>query len=186
MRKKAQPRLSARSLQELTEWKDDTLIKHTTSADVSVANFLPVPVEDIIYDNGAERSRSFRIKGLQSRNGRLVELPVVKVDSADISNMNWVTAEWGFDAIIFPPTVTRKDTFRSVMFMIGQDSVKLYEKQSIRIQAGERKTATGFIFTQAVQSEMITQRSVLITDWSVTISQAKSKISSAYAMRLRI
>lgn len=102
------------------EWKDDTLIKHTTSADVPIANFIPVPVEDIIYDNGAERSRFFRIKGLQSRNGKLVELPVVKVDSNDISNLNWVTAEWGFDAIIYPPTVTRKDTLRSVMFMIGQ------------------------------------------------------------------
>lgn len=92
------------------EWRDDTLIKHTTSADVPVANFIPVPVEDIIYDNGAERSRFFRVKGLQSRNGKLVELPVVKVDSNDISNLNWVTSEWGFDAIIYPPTVTRKDT----------------------------------------------------------------------------
>ena len=35
------------------EWKDDTLIKHTTSADVPVANFIPVPVEDIIYDNAS-------------------------------------------------------------------------------------------------------------------------------------
>ena len=42
------------------EWKDDTLIKHTTSADVH-CKFIPVPVEDIIYDNGEERSR-FRIK----------------------------------------------------------------------------------------------------------------------------
>lgn len=79
-----------------------------------------MPVEDIIYDNGAERSRYFRIKGLQSKSGKLVELPTVKVDSSDISSMNWVTAEWGFDAIIYPPTVSRKDTLRSVMFIIGQ------------------------------------------------------------------
>ena len=35
------------------EWKDDTLIKHTTSADVPVANFISVPVKDIIYDNAS-------------------------------------------------------------------------------------------------------------------------------------
>ena len=122
------------------EWKDDTLIKHTTSADVPVANFIPVPVEDIIYDNGAERSRFFRVKGLQSRNGKLVELPVVKVDSNDISNLNWVTAEWGFDAIIYPPTVTRKDTLRSVMFMIGQrEAVRKNYLHAYRLERGKRQ-----------------------------------------------
>lgn len=109
---------------EFVDWEEDKLVKHTASADVPIANFLPVPVEDIVYDDGGERSRFFRVKGLQSQNGILRELPTVKVNAEDIANLNWVTSEWGFDALIFPPTMSRKDTLRSVMFMIGQKAAR--------------------------------------------------------------
>lgn len=109
---------------EFVDWDEDKLVKHTSSADVPISNFLPVPVEDIVYDDGGERSRFFRVKGLQSENGVQRELPTVKVNTEDIANLNWVTSEWGFDALIFPPTMSRKDTLRSVMFMIGQKAAR--------------------------------------------------------------
>ena len=165
------------------EWKDDTLIKHTTSADVPIANFIPVPVEDIIYDNGAERSRFFRVKGLQSRNGKLVELPVVKVDSNDISNLNWVTSEWGFDAIIYPPTVTRKDMLRSVMFMIGQREAV---RKTIYTHTGWREENGNFFYLHAGGAIGNDNAEVCIDNRNATIYQAKSITSSAYATLLRI
>lgn len=131
---------------EFVDWEDDTLIKHTSSADVPISNFLPVPVEDIIYDNGGERSRFFRVKGLQSENGRQRELPVVKVDANDIANLNWVTAEWGFDALIYPPTTSRKDTLRSVMFMIGQKAAR---RKTIYTHTGWREENGNWFYLHA-------------------------------------
>ncbi len=88
--------------------------------DVPVADFLPVPIEDIVYDDGAEQSRFFKIKGLKKIKGEVIELPAIIIRAEDCASMNWVTANWGFDANIFSPLQTRKDTLRSIMFMVGQ------------------------------------------------------------------
>lgn len=130
---------------EFVDWDEDKLVKHTSSADVPISNFLLVPVEDIIYDDGGERSRFFRVKGLQSKNGRQRELPVVMVDANDISNLNWVTAQWSFDALIYPPTMSRKDTLRSVMFMIGQ---KIARKKTIYTHTGWRQENGKWFYLQ--------------------------------------
>ena len=81
---------------------------------------MPVPVEDILYDDGNEQVRFFRIKGLKRLDeGSLITLPPVTIKAADAASMNWITTNWGFEANIHCPSQSNKDSLRSIMFTVG-------------------------------------------------------------------
>ncbi len=102
------------------KWEKDKLCYQTKNKYRPVADFLPVPVEDILYDNGATQTRTYVIKGLKWKGGNVKTLPLAKVKASDAASMNWVADNWGFSANIFSPSTANKDVLRSVMTIIGQ------------------------------------------------------------------
>jgi DNA polymerase-1 len=62
-----------------------------------LANFDAEVVEEVAYDDGADTSRVFHIRGALS-DGR--ELPVARVTANDFGSMNWVTGAWGVRAVV--------------------------------------------------------------------------------------
>ena len=106
------------------KWEKDKLCFQTKNKYRPVSDFLPVPVEDILYDNGVDQTRTYLIKGLKWKGGGVRVLPVAKVKATDAGNMNWVSDNWGFSANIFSPSNSNKDVLRSVMTLIGQRFAK--------------------------------------------------------------
>ena len=106
------------------KWDKDKLCYQTKKSYRPVSDFLPVPVEDILYDNGIDQTRSYLIKGLKWKGGNVRVLPVARVKATDAGNMNWVADNWGFSANIFSPSNSNKDVLRSVMTAIGQRFAK--------------------------------------------------------------
>ncbi len=102
------------------KWDKDKLCYQTKKNYRPVSDFLPVPVEDILYDNGAEQTRTYLIKALKWKGGNVGVLPLAKVRASDAGNMNWIADNWGFKANIFSPSASNKDVLRSVMTLIGQ------------------------------------------------------------------
>ncbi len=100
-------------------WNCDTLYKAGAKTIKPVSNFLPVPTEEILYDDGKEQQRYFRIIGRKSKNFKITELPEITIKAADTGNMNWILDKWGFGANIYPPYQSNKDMIRSVMVTIG-------------------------------------------------------------------
>ena len=106
------------------KWDKDKLCFQTKNSYRPVADFLPVPVEDIMYDNGADQTRTYLIKALKWKGGNVGVLPLAKVKASDAGSMNWVADNWGFSANIFSPSASNKDVLRSVMTLIGQRFAK--------------------------------------------------------------
>ena len=101
-------------------WNDDKLYKKSDKGAKPVANFLPVPTEEILYDDGKEQQRYFRMIGRKSEEFKITELPEITIKAADTANMNWILDKWGFGANIYPPYQSNKDMIRSVMVTIGE------------------------------------------------------------------
>lgn len=101
-------------------WNCDTLFKAGAKTLKPVANFLPVPTEEILYDDGKEQQRYFRVTGRRSEDFRIIELPEITIKAADMMSMNWIIEKWGFGANIYPPYQSNKDMLRSIMVMIGE------------------------------------------------------------------
>ncbi|MBO6302245.1 MAG: DUF927 domain-containing protein [Ruminiclostridium sp.] len=106
------------------KWDKDKLCYQTKKSYRPVSDFLPVPVEDILYDNGIDQTRSYLIKGLKWKGGNVRILPVARIKATDAGSMNWVADNWGFSANIFSPSNANKDVLRSVMTAIGQRFAK--------------------------------------------------------------
>ena len=106
------------------KWDKDKLCYKTKKCYRPVSDFLPVPVEDILYDNGIDQTRSYLIKGLKWKGGNVRVLPVARVKATDAGSMNWVADNWGFSANIFSPSTANKDVLRSVLTAIGQRFAK--------------------------------------------------------------
>ncbi len=100
-------------------WNCDTLYKAGAKTIKPVSNFLPVPTEEILYDDGREQQRYFRIIGRKSKDFKITELPEITIKAADTGNMNWILEKWGFGANIYPPYQSNKDMIRRVMVTIG-------------------------------------------------------------------
>jgi hypothetical protein len=62
-----------------------------------LANFDAAVVEEVAFDDGADTSRVFHVRGTLS-DGR--ELPVARVPANDFPGMGWVTGAWGVRAVV--------------------------------------------------------------------------------------
>lgn len=60
-----------------------------------LSNFVPVPKEFIVKDNGKSQEVYVKVYGCSTSK----ELPEVTLTLAEFERMNWPSAKWGFDAI---------------------------------------------------------------------------------------
>ncbi|MBR5089342.1 MAG: DUF927 domain-containing protein [Ruminiclostridium sp.] len=127
-------------------WNDDKLFKAGKKSVVPVANFLPVPTEEILYDDGKEQQRYFRMIGRKSNDFTISELSEIMIKATDTGNMNWIMDKWGFGANIFPPYQSNKDTLRSVMVTIGEQTAV---RKTIFTHTGWRKIDDKWCFLHA-------------------------------------
>ena len=127
-------------------WNCDTLYKAATKGAKPVSNFLPVPTEEILYDDGKEQQRYFRIIGRKSKEFKITELPEITIKAADTGNMNWILDKWGFGANIYPPYQSNKDMIRSVMVTIGAQTAA---RKTIFTHTGWRKIKEKWCFLYA-------------------------------------
>ena len=84
-----------------------------------LSNFLPVPLEEIVYDDGRTQERYFKITAYKLQNENIIKLPETLVRAVALPSMNWVAESWGFEANIEPPIQTKKDYLRSIIFTLG-------------------------------------------------------------------
>lgn len=102
-------------------FENGVLKKENEKSIMELSNFLPIPLEEIQYDNGEDVERSFKVTALKQHNGELIALPEVIVKAADLPGMNWVADSWGFRANIYPPQNSRKDYLRYIIFELGSE-----------------------------------------------------------------
>ena len=102
-------------------FEDGLLKKENEKGLMELSNFLPVPLEEIQYDNGEDVQRSFKIMALKQHNGEIISLPPALVKSEDLAGMGWVVDNWGFRANICPPQNSRKDYLRYILFELGTE-----------------------------------------------------------------
>jgi len=99
---------------------------------MNLADFVPVPVEETLYDDGRTPERYFTIKAMK-QNGEV--LPTVQVKASTMTSMSWVEQCWGFRANIEPPIQSKKDYLRHVIFALG---AKIAKKRTVYTHTGWR------------------------------------------------
>ena len=94
-----------------------------------IANYLPVPLYELIVDDGNSRQYKYLIIG-QKTNGSLIKLlPIVEVTAEEMVTMGWAGKLWGKDAHIHE----NKNVVRNVMMDIAD---KYVETKTIYIHTG--------------------------------------------------
>lgn len=105
-------------------FENGLLKKENEKGIMELSNFLPIPLEEVQYDNGEDVQRSFKIMALKLHNGEVIDLPAATVKSDDLAGMGWMVDNWGFRANIYPPQNSRKDYLRYVLFELGTEMAK--------------------------------------------------------------
>ncbi len=98
-----------------------------------LADFVPIPLEETLCDDGRITERYFTIKALK-QNGEV--LPTIQVKASAMISMSWVEDCWGFSANIEPPIQSKKDYIRHVIFTLG---AKFANKRTIYTHTGWRQ-----------------------------------------------
>lgn len=101
-----------------------------------VSNFLPVPVEEIIYDDGRTQERYYSIMAYKVVDGRLKQLETVRVKAANLASMSWMPDCWGFDATVYPPLRSKYDLLYTIINTLG---AKCASKRTIYVHTGWRE-----------------------------------------------
>ena len=120
---------------------EDGLLKRISNNKImALANFIPVPLEETLYDDGRTPERYFTVKAIK-QNGE--NLPPVKVKASSMTSMSWVEDCWGFSANIEPPIQSKKDYIRHVIFTLGE---KLADKRTIYTHTGWRLINGSYVY----------------------------------------
>jgi len=98
-----------------------------------LANFDAEVVEEVSYDDGADTSRVFHVRGTLS-DGR--ELPVARVPANDFSGMNWVTGAWGVRAVVCAGQGARDHLRAAVQILSNATSRVVFKHTGWRLQGG--------------------------------------------------
>jgi len=123
--------------------EEGILKRFTENKIYPLSNFLPVPVEEIVYDDGNTRERFFKITAYKRYGEDVLELNPVLVKAANLSSMNWVSEAWGFEANILPPIQAKKDYLRSIICTIGSRWVV---RRTVYTHTGWRKIDGAWCF----------------------------------------
>jgi len=132
-------------LKLLTDCKMDgeVLNRVTDNKIIPLSDFLPIPVNEVVYDDGRTIERSFLIKGIKRVGGKIILLPAVMVTAASLPAMTWVLENWGFAANISAPIHTKKDHLRGIICTLGS---KIAQKRTVYTHTGWRKIGGKYCF----------------------------------------
>jgi Toprim domain len=111
-------------------------LRHDREGNESVqplANFDAEVVEEVSYDDGADTSRVFHIRGTLS-DGRA--LPVARVPANDFGGMNWVTGAWGVRAVVCAGQGARDHLRAAVQILSNATSRVVFKHTGWRLQDG--------------------------------------------------
>lgn len=104
-------------------WLDDTLYYVDDNDNAKpISNFLPIPVEDIIVDDGHDQQRYISVIAQKSKDFVVTELQKTTIKMSKLDSMDWVGDAWGIDAHIYAKKSSNKERLRDIMMKIGQDT----------------------------------------------------------------
>ena len=106
-----------------------------------LAHFVARIAEEVVEDDGAERTRRWRIEGA-TPDGRA--LPAAIVAAAEFPSMAWVTREWGSRAIV-SAGATAKDALREAIQRLSGDVPERY----VYTHTGWRRLDARWVFLHA-------------------------------------
>lgn len=121
----------------------EVLNRVTDNKIIPLSDFLPIPVNEVVYDDGRTIERSFLIKGIKRVGGKIISLPAVMVSAANLPAMTWVLDNWGFAANISAPIHTKKDYLRGIICTLGG---KIAKKHTVYTHTGWRKINGKYCF----------------------------------------
>jgi hypothetical protein len=108
---------------------------------VPLCNFAARIVEEVVHDDGAERTRFLGIQGAQA-NGS--PLPRVEVLASEFATMTWIVPAWGTRAVVFAGMGT-KDHLRAALQLMSGDVPRRTTFQHI----GWRKIDNAWVYLHA-------------------------------------
>jgi hypothetical protein len=107
---------------------------------MNLSNFIPVPLKEILYDDGRSKERYFTVMAVKA-NGET--LPPAKVKASAMASMSWIEDYWGFSAVIEPPIQSKKDYIRHIIFTLG---AKYAERRTVYTHTGWRQINGKYIY----------------------------------------
>ena len=84
---------------------------------VPLCNFNAYLIGERVYDDGAEQTVVFQIKG-ERKNGQ--PLPIVEVPASQFPNLGWVNMQWGSQAVLNQGPATKEHT-RAAIQLLSED-----------------------------------------------------------------
>lgn len=106
--------------------------------EVKLANFAPMPLREIVLDDGQEKQRFFEIEALVRG---VQPLPLVKIPAREFSSLKWLHDSWGMKAIIEPGNYM-KERMRHAIQVFGED----IPEQQVFTHLGWRKVNGEWIY----------------------------------------
>ena len=70
-----------------------------------LCDFVVIPREEKILDNGVEQKRMFVLDGWNQSGKKLRR---ISISGSELDGMGWVTGQWGYDAAIVPGSTTKQ------------------------------------------------------------------------------
>jgi hypothetical protein len=99
----------------------------------ALSNFDAEVLEEVAYDDGADTSRVFHVRGKLS-DGR--ELPVARVPAAEFPGMGWVTGSWGVRAVVSAGQGARDHLRAAIQTLSNASSRTVFKHTGWREHAG--------------------------------------------------
>ncbi len=96
-----------------------------------LADFVAVPVETVLRDDGAEQTREYIMEGYDYR-GRI--LPRVSVPAAKLDSFRWVMESW--PGAVIEPGQNKKDKLRAAIQKVERETAR---RREVYIHTGWRK-----------------------------------------------
>ncbi|MEV5040049.1 hypothetical protein MRBLBA21_005020 [Peribacillus frigoritolerans] len=106
-----------------------------------LANFKPIPVREILIDDGQEIRRLFEVKGIL--NGKQ-PLPPAKIKAQDFGNLSWINENWGIKANV-EPGYGMKDRLRHAIQLFAENILE----QQVFTHLGWRQVEGEWIYLHA-------------------------------------
>lgn len=99
---------------------DGCLVQYQQQGTKPLTDFVPIMRQELIRDDGVNRTLSFVLDGWQ-RNGH--QLPRVTVSAEELDRMSWVTSKWGTHASVSPGSTNAAKVSWAIK-QVGQRTAK--------------------------------------------------------------
>lgn len=98
---------------------DHVLTRAGKEEDTTITNFRALITDEMIYHDGREESRRFKISAAMTDLGELIHLNDAEISASQLESDSWVTTAWGCRAIVFPVANAARD-LATAMKMISR------------------------------------------------------------------